>query len=120
MRSTLRQAQVICPVSNDLAKSIASFASISKAERFCVVPNVVDTSLFQPQTSTTKAPSSAFQWLHISSLDDDQKNISGLIRAIQLVRNQSDQFPLWYLIGQVQMDFQIILKISFNLVQELM
>ncbi len=92
MRSTLRQAQVICPVSNDLAKSIASFASISKAERFCVVPNVVDTSLFQPQTSTTKAPSSAFQWLHISSLDDDQKNISGLIRAIQLVRNQSDQF----------------------------
>jgi glycosyltransferase involved in cell wall biosynthesis len=92
MRSTLRQAQAICPVSNDLAKSIGSFASIDKEERFYVVPNVVDTSLFQPQTSAAKAPSSAFQWLHISSLDDDQKNISGLIRAIQLVRNQSDQF----------------------------
>ena len=92
MRTTLQQAHVICPVSHDLAKSIRSFASMEKDDCLCVVPNVVDTALFHPQTSDTAATSSDFQWLHISSLDDEQKNISGLIRSIQLARNQSDQF----------------------------
>jgi len=92
MRATLQQAQLICPVSSDLAQSIKRFAQLEQEEKFCVVPNVVDTDLFQPQPSKIKKTGELFQWLHISSLADDQKNISGLIRTVQRVRQNSNQF----------------------------
>jgi len=86
MRQTLKQAQLICPVSEDLARSIQNFGA---ASRFCVVPNVVDTELFQPETAPAHSAEHPFQWLHISSLSDEQKNISGMIRAIQKLRQQT-------------------------------
>ena len=86
MRQTLKQAQLICPVSEDLARSIQKFGA---ASRFCVVPNVVDTALFQPETAPAHSAEHPFQWLHISSLSDEQKNISGMIRAIQKLRQQT-------------------------------
>ena len=86
MRQTLKQAQLICPVSQDLARSIQNFGA---ASRFCVVPNVVDTDLFQPVTAPVHSAEHPFQWLHISSLSDEQKNISGMIRAIQKLRQQT-------------------------------
>ena len=86
MRQTLKQAQLICPVSQDLARSIQNFGA---ASGFCVVPNVVDTDLFQPVTAPVHSAEHPFQWLHISSLSDEQKNISGMIRAIQKLRQQT-------------------------------
>ena len=86
MRQTLKQAQLICPVSADLARSIQKFGA---ASRFRVVPNVVDTALFRPETAPSHSAEHPFQWLHISSLSDEQKNISGMIRAIQKLRQQT-------------------------------
>lgn len=86
MRQTLKRAQLICPVSADLAQSIQKFGA---ASQFRVVPNVVDTALFRPKTAPSHSGERPFQWLHISSLSDEQKNISGMIRAIQLLRQQA-------------------------------
>ena len=86
MRQTLKRAQLICPVSADLAQSIQKFGT---ASQFRVVPNVVDTALFRPKTAPSHSAEHPFQWLHISSLSDEQKNISGMIRAIQKLRQQT-------------------------------
>jgi glycosyltransferase involved in cell wall biosynthesis len=95
MRRTLGQARLICPVSNDLARSIQDF---SGEQRFCVVPNVVDTEMFHPQENVNgnahDSKHRKFRWLHISSLSEDQKNISGIIRAIQHLRKSTDAFHL--------------------------
>ena len=76
MRLTGQIARVLCPVSEDLANSMRTFGMLGK---YTVVPNVVDTQLFRPEPSRPKT--TAFHALHISSLHDEQKNISGLLRA---------------------------------------
>ena len=85
MRKTGRSAAVVCPVSRDLAQSMRDFGING---RFTVVPNVVNTALFHP--AETAPAGDAFHVLHISSLRDDQKNISGMLRA---VRDAVDRCP---------------------------
>ena len=72
-------ARVLCPVSNDLANSMRKFGMLGK---YTVVPNVVDTELFRPTDDVPKR--GTFHALHISSLRDDQKNVSGLLRAVAI------------------------------------
>lgn len=78
MRSTGRAAHIICPVSDNLGHSMQSFGIKG---RYVPVPNVVDTELFHPAATTPS--DEAFHVLHISSLHDDQKNISGMLRAVR-------------------------------------
>ena len=76
MRLTGQMARVLCPVTDDLARSMRSFGMLGK---YTVVPNVVDTQLFRPEPQ--RPHTTAFHALHISSLHDEQKNVSGLLRA---------------------------------------
>ena len=85
MRTTGRAASAICPVSEDLASSMRAF---SIDGRFTVVPNVVNTGLFHPAETAPKGDT--FHVLHISSLRDDQKNISGLLRGVQAALDRCD------------------------------
>ncbi len=80
MLQTGHAATVLCPVSEDLAQSMRSFG-INGSYR--PVPNVVDTELFHPAPEV-RSDESSFLALHISSLRDDQKNISGLLRSLQI------------------------------------
>ncbi len=89
MRNTLKHANLLCPVSEDLAESMRLFGGDN---HFRVVPNVVDTELFHPQDEMADKSPGTFQWLHISSLSDDQKNISGIIRAIHQLRKKTTSF----------------------------
>ena len=79
MRLTGKMARVLCPVSKDLANSMRKFGMLGK---YTVVPNVVDTELFRPTDDVPKR--GTFHALHISSLRDDQKNVSGLLRAVAI------------------------------------
>ena len=85
MRATGRAASAICPVSEDLASSMRAFGIEG---RYTVVPNVVDTELFHPAETAPKG--GTFHVLHISSLRDDQKNISGLLRGVQAALDRCD------------------------------
>jgi glycosyltransferase involved in cell wall biosynthesis len=67
-------AACICPVSEDLANSMRQFGLKGT---YKVVPNVVDTDLFVLQ----EKPNQTLQFLHVSSLVDDQKNITGILKA---------------------------------------
>ncbi len=78
-----RKATFLCPVTLDLQHKMIDFGIHGN---YRVVPNVVDTRLF----SLANPEGSAIRFLHVSSLVDGHKNISGLLRVWKKV---SDQLP---------------------------
>lgn len=72
-----RKSCCIMPVSGDLEDAMKKSGLNGN---YKVVPNVVGKAFFQP--SINKTPNTKFRFLHVSSLDDDQKNITGIIRSV--------------------------------------
>jgi len=68
------KAAYLCPVSLDLQQKMIEFGIHGN---YRVVPNVVDTSLF----SLANAEDNRIRFLHVSSLIDGHKNISGILRV---------------------------------------
>lgn len=87
-RKIAREAQCVLPVSQDLAQCMQACGI--KAN-YKVIYNVVDTSVFAPKNVTTSAKK---QILHISTLRDDAKNFSGILRAIEQLAKQRADFEL--------------------------
>jgi glycosyltransferase involved in cell wall biosynthesis len=71
-----KNASVITPVSHNLAQAMQAKGLKGKYE---VINNVVNTSVFYPPAQKSH---SKIVFLHISTMDDRQKNISGLLRTI--------------------------------------
>jgi len=78
----------ILPVSTLLKNSLKAIKSGS----FEVVPNVVDTNFFIPMEKKNKFQKKKI--LHVSLLDDRQKNVSGLIKVILELKKSRDDFEL--------------------------
>ncbi len=81
MRRTGAAADCICPVTRGLGEDMQA-AGVGRNGLFVPVPNVVDTGLFHPQEPG--AGEEPLTLLHISSLVDHHKNISGLLRALAM------------------------------------
>ena len=77
------KAFAICPVSQDLASTMSGYGIKGN---YRVVPNVVDTSLFRISHATDEQ----IRFLHVSSLVDAHKNISGILRVWKKI---SDAYP---------------------------
>jgi glycosyltransferase involved in cell wall biosynthesis len=84
-----KKASAVCPVSNHL-KDAMMLCNIKA--NFRVVPNVVNTDLFNIKNKT--AIKTGFQFLHVSSLIDTHKNISGLISAVKILSKNRKDFKL--------------------------
>lgn len=69
-----QQASAIMPVSQDLAAAMQTFGI---KNNYVVVPNVVNTDIFH----FTEKNQKPYQFLHISTLNDEHKNISGILRT---------------------------------------
>jgi glycosyltransferase involved in cell wall biosynthesis len=82
-----RNAAVITPVSGDLQKAMTGLGLEGNYE---VVYNVVDTRIFSP--AGNKAVERTIRFLHISTLDDAHKNISGMLRAAAELSKQHTGF----------------------------
>ena len=92
IRDVVKCADAVCPVSADLGEAMA--AAVPGMGPVHVVPNVVDTARFKPAEEETLAgvPVGATRRrleghgmervLHVSSMNDDQKNITGLLEAL--------------------------------------
>jgi len=100
VRDVIRQEEVLCPVIEDLGSAIADAVPYGSAAVH-VVPNVVDTALFkvaEPEllsgvpvgvTRRKMERDGINRILHVSSLNDDQKNVTGLLDALEgMMRNQ--------------------------------
>lgn len=81
-----KNAACITPVSLDLQQAMQRSGLEGT---YTVVNNVVDTALFTPKEK--KAGENKFRFLHISTLIDEHKNVSGMIRAAAaLYKDRSD------------------------------
>lgn len=80
-----KKASYICPVSNDLANSMRNLGLKGNYKN---VPNVVDTNLFIPQ----KNLDDIFTITHISNMNNDHKNIKGLLKVIAKVQEKIEKF----------------------------
>ena len=85
------KAAYVCPVSNYLAKNMQK---IGCSGHYKVIPNVIDTKLFYP----LKKENAVFTLIHISSLNDSIKNISGILRVIRRLQDDIENFQ-FILIG---------------------
>ena len=83
-----KEAAFIAPVSEQLQDSMKKWGIEGN---YAVVPNVVDTTLFTPKKQSGEIVKQK-NILHVSSLVDDHKNISGMMRAIKPVLEENPNY----------------------------
>lgn len=84
IRAVARHINTLCPVTAHLAEAMQKKGLAGDYE---VIANVVDTDCFYPAEVTADRP---FTFLHVSSLYDVHKNVSGLLRAFKRLH---ERFP---------------------------
>jgi glycosyltransferase involved in cell wall biosynthesis len=86
-KRAFRKADLILPVSQNLANAIHFF---SQAENFMIIPNVVDVNLFEKKSVNL---SQNIIFIHISTANDKQKNLSGIIEVFaELIKENQHIF----------------------------
>ena len=97
-------AELIMPVSLDLQRCMEGHGVNN---RFKVIYNLVNTDIFRlggTQTENKK------HILHISTLRDEAKNFSGILRVIERLRQQRDDFELHVIHDYDAPDFKAFVK----------
>lgn len=97
-RLVARQASVICPVTDELGQAMRDFGL--KGE-YISVPNVVNTSKFTPDHENKPA----LQLLHVSNMDEMQKNVSGILNVVKRLQDENVDFKL-RMIGSIATKFR--------------
>ena len=88
LKKYIPQTDVVCPVSIAHQKSMMTKCALKRSE---VIHNVVTDSFFNTLLKKSKQPS---KLLHISSLDDHQKNITDILIGFQLLRKTNTDVSL--------------------------
>lgn len=83
----IQKAVFVAPVSEQLMKAMQTHGLKGNYQ---VVGNVVDTDVFKPNTSRPDS----LKLLHVSVLDDAQKNVTGLLRAFKRIHLKHPQVEL--------------------------
>ncbi|MCA1762395.1 MAG: glycosyltransferase, partial [Flavobacteriales bacterium] len=92
-RQIFAGASEITPVSDHLGKSLVS---LGLANKYKVIPNVVNEKIFYP--ASAKDASASPRFLHVSSFDDDHKNIRGMFLAFENLQNSGVDFFLHFVV----------------------
>ncbi|WP_298780600.1 glycosyltransferase family 4 protein [uncultured Polaribacter sp.] len=87
-----KNAAFVCPVSNNLTKSIEHIGLKGTFKR---VPNIVETDLFYP----IEKPTSTYTITHVSNMLDTHKNVTGFLNVIKQLENEIEHFKV-NLIGE--------------------
>lgn len=84
----VKNAKEILVVSNKLEQSMRAHGLKNKYSK---IGNVVDTALFIPNTSKNAA---IFRFVHVSTVNNKEKNISGIIEAAKILAAKNFTFRL--------------------------
>jgi glycosyltransferase involved in cell wall biosynthesis len=90
----MQRARKILPVSHSLE---IQMRDLYHEKKYLVVPNVVDTTVFIPN-HISKNQRSIKKILHVSLLNDEHKNVTGIIKAINELLNIRTDFEM-HIIG---------------------
>lgn len=83
-----KKAKCLLPVTHDLKEEMIKAGVNGK---FDVIPNVVETDIFAPGK---KSQQEIKHILHVSNLNDEHKNVSGLLRVIEKLSKIRQDFVL--------------------------
>jgi glycosyltransferase involved in cell wall biosynthesis len=89
-RKGVRQAKAVITVSESLRDAMQAH---HLENNYFILPNVVNTSLFKPQEGK-KISGAKKRMLHVSTVNDKEKNISGMLRAIENTSRHRSDFVL--------------------------
>jgi glycosyltransferase involved in cell wall biosynthesis len=89
-QAIMYRARKIMPVSHSLETQMRH---IYQENKYIIVSNVIDTKSFIPNP-TRKDPGSTKKMLHVSLLNDGQKNITGIINAVNDLSNRRNDFEM--------------------------
>lgn len=107
MKIITRNADFVCPVSNNLMKSMVNFGLKGN---YKPIPNVVDTDLFYPKNTD----SHVFTILHASNMNDKHKNISTMLKVARELEDKIPNF-IWNFIGGREDEFsQLLTQLKFK------
>ncbi len=98
----VKQADFVCPVSENLKQNMQM---LGMEGNYKIIPNVVDTKIFKPKKKNEKT----FTLIHLSSLADNHKNITGILNVISKLQNHIPCF-LFYLIGNNPFQYQNLIE----------
>lgn len=87
-RMAANRAQAFSPVTENLATAMKSYGLKGF---YKIIPNVTDTAIFTPATHNN---SGGIRILHVSTLDDTQKNFSGILHALAVLKKTVPDFTL--------------------------
>ena len=93
MRRTAAYAAAFCPVTDQLGLKMKEFKMLNKLgpSVYTTVPNVVDTEIFNIGAENIKSEK-GLRLLHVSSLDEAQKNITGILHTLAALRTSNPEF----------------------------
>ena len=108
-------AELIMPVSLDLQRCMEGHGVNN---RFKVIYNLVNTDMFKPCIDSLQRTSlrgndmqgSKKRMLHISTLRDEAKNFSGILRTVERLRQQRDDFELHVIHDYEAPEFKAFVK----------
>jgi glycosyltransferase involved in cell wall biosynthesis len=86
-----KRAKAVIVLSEKMRQGLLSH-NLNGNGRFYIIPNVVNTEIFCPTLS--KKPKSIKKLIHISTINDREKNISGIIEAINLLASERSDFRI--------------------------
>lgn len=108
----VKNATFVCPVSNNLKQNMIK---LGMQGNYKIIPNVVDTDQFTPCERKDKT----LKIIHLSSLNNKHKNITGILKVISKLQNYIPDF-IFYLIGNNPLQYQNLidsLKINSNKIE---
>lgn len=86
----VKHASAVMPVTANLRDAMR--ANRLKNRNYVVIPNVVDTEMFDLKQN--RQPREKKQLVHLSCFTDKQKNISGILRVVDQLGKKRDDFEL--------------------------
>lgn len=87
-RIVIKHASAVMPVTENLKNAMVMHGLRNK--NYIVIPNVVNMEMFQP--AAPKETRDIKRIIHISCFDNNQKNISGILRVIQKLSEERQDF----------------------------
>ena len=89
-KKTVKKTKAIITVSEKLKQAMVTHGLKGN---YSVIPNAVNTKIFCPPQSPSKR-GNVFRLFHISSLNDKEKNITGMLRSIKKLSEIRQDFSL--------------------------
>ncbi len=97
-----KKAAFVCPVSNELKKGMQNF---SLKGNYFPLGNVVDITTFIP----SEKKYTTFTVVHVSGLNDTQKNITDMLKVAKLLENEITDF-YWKFIGGTSENYEKLIS----------